>query len=96
MRALGADSATGEIAREYQLSPKLLERWRAECRAEENSPFPALDRGALACGRSTITGGLPSFPPGTSEHIDGKDPGRAGHLAEARLMKSTEIRSVCD
>jgi transposase-like protein len=32
MRALDAGSATGEIARKYQLSPKLLERWRGEWR----------------------------------------------------------------
>jgi transposase-like protein len=28
MRALDAGSTSGEIARKYQLSPKLLERWR--------------------------------------------------------------------
>jgi transposase-like protein len=30
MRALDAGSTTGEIARKYQLSPKLLERWRGK------------------------------------------------------------------
>ena len=34
MRALDAGSATGEIARKYQLSPKLLERWRGEWRCQ--------------------------------------------------------------
>ena len=34
MRALDAGSTTGEIARKYQLSPKLLERWRGEWRAK--------------------------------------------------------------
>jgi putative transposase len=34
MRALDASSTTGEIARKYQLSPKLLERWRGEWRAK--------------------------------------------------------------
>ena len=33
MRALDAGSATGEIARKYQLSPNLLTRWRGEWRA---------------------------------------------------------------
>ena len=33
MRALDAGALTGEIARKYQLSPKLLERWRGEWRA---------------------------------------------------------------
>ena len=34
MRALDAGSTAGEIARKYQLSPKLLERWRGEWRAK--------------------------------------------------------------
>src|ERR1700693_5753475 len=34
MRALDAGSTTSEIARKYQLSPKLLERWRGEWRAK--------------------------------------------------------------
>ena len=41
MRALDAGSATtGEIARKYQLSPKLLERWRGEWRAKGELAFP--------------------------------------------------------
>jgi len=40
MRALDAGSTTGEIARKYQLSPKLLERWRGEWRAKGESAFP--------------------------------------------------------
>jgi transposase len=47
MRALDAGSATGEIARKYQLSPKLLERWRGEWRAKGESAFPGMgSRGA--------------------------------------------------
>ena len=34
MRAMEAGSSTGETARKYQLSPKLLDRWRAEWRAK--------------------------------------------------------------
>jgi transposase-like protein len=44
MRALDAGSATGEIARKYQLSPKLLERWRGEWRAKGESAFPGNGR----------------------------------------------------
>ncbi len=46
MRALDAGSATGEIARKYQLSPKLLERWRGEWRAKGELAFPGIGRGA--------------------------------------------------
>ena len=44
MRALDTGSATGEIARKYQLSPKLLERWRGEWRAKGESAFPGIGR----------------------------------------------------
>ena len=47
MRALDTGSATtGEIARKYQLSPKLLERWRGEWRAKGELAFPGMGRGA--------------------------------------------------
>src|SRR3984893_17458490 len=53
MRALDAGSATtGEIARKYQLSPKLLERWRAERRARGGRAFPGSGR------RGVVTPGL--------------------------------------
>ena len=44
MRALDTGSTTGEIARKYQLSPKLLERWRGEWRAKGESAFPGTGR----------------------------------------------------
>jgi transposase len=44
MRALDAGASTGEIARKYQLSPKLLERWRGEWRARGESAFPGTGR----------------------------------------------------
>jgi transposase-like protein len=44
MRALDTGSTTGEIARKYQLSPKLLERWRGEWRAQGESAFPGVGR----------------------------------------------------
>src|SRR5579863_2836920 len=44
MRALDAGSTTGEVARKYQLSPKLLERWRGEWRAKGEQDFPGIGR----------------------------------------------------
>jgi transposase-like protein len=44
MRALEAGATTTEIARKYQLSPKLLERWRSEWRAKGESAFPGIGR----------------------------------------------------
>ena len=44
MRALDAGSRPGEIARKYQLSPKLLERWRGEWRAKGELAFPCIGR----------------------------------------------------
>lgn len=44
MRALEAGSTTTEIARKYQLSPKLLERWRGEWRAKGEAAFPGIGR----------------------------------------------------
>ena len=44
MRALDAGASTGEIARKYQLSPKLLERWRGEWRARGEAAFPGIGR----------------------------------------------------
>ena len=44
MRAVDAGSGTGEIARKYQLSPKLLERWRGEWRAKGELAFPGNGR----------------------------------------------------
>jgi|SRR5579872_3154385 len=47
MRALDAGAARGEIARQYQLSPKLLERWRSEWRAQGEMAFPGIGRRKL-------------------------------------------------
>jgi len=44
MRALDAGSTNGEIARKYQVSPHLLERWRGEWRAKGDLAFPGLGR----------------------------------------------------
>jgi transposase len=44
MRALDAGSPVSEIALKYQLSPKLLERWRSEWRARGEAAFPGSGR----------------------------------------------------
>ena len=44
MRALDAGATGGEIARKYQVSPKLLERWRGEWRAKGELAFPGIGR----------------------------------------------------
>ena len=44
MRALDAGAKTGELARKYQLSPKLLERRRGEWRARGDAAFPGIGR----------------------------------------------------
>src|SRR4249920_888736 len=44
MRAIDAGSRTGEVARRYQLSPKLLERWRSEWRVKGELAFPGVGR----------------------------------------------------
>ncbi len=47
MRALDAGMAVGELARKYQLSPHLLERWRGEWRAKGELAFPGVGRRGL-------------------------------------------------
>ncbi len=44
MRALDAGATNAEIARKYQVSPHLLERWRSEWRAKGELAFPGLGR----------------------------------------------------
>jgi transposase len=44
LRALDAGSTTGEIARKYQVSPHLLDRWRGEWRAKGDLAFPGTGR----------------------------------------------------
>ena len=47
MRQLDAGASAGEVARKYQLSPKLLERWRSEWRAKGEAAFPGIGRRGL-------------------------------------------------
>jgi transposase-like protein len=44
MRALDAGATNAEIARNYQVSPHLLERWRGEWRAKGDLAFPGIGR----------------------------------------------------
>lgn len=44
MRAVDSGSTIAEVARKYQLSPKLIERWRGEWRAKGESAFPGIGR----------------------------------------------------
>src|SRR5579871_2817404 len=48
MRGLDAGSTTGEIARKYQVSPHLLDRWRGEWRAKGDLAFPGIRRRGAA------------------------------------------------
>jgi len=44
IRALDAGETHAQVARRLQLSPKLLERWRAEWRAQGEAAFPGTGR----------------------------------------------------
>src|SRR3954468_7114110 len=48
MRALDAGSTNAEIARKYQVSPHLLDRWRGEWRAKGDLAFPGIGRRGAA------------------------------------------------
>src|SRR5438270_13020604 len=48
MRALDAGSTNAEIARKYQVSPHLLERWRGDWRAKGDLAFPGIGRRGVA------------------------------------------------
>lgn len=44
MREIDSGRTAGEVARQLELSPKLLERWRGEWRARGEMAFPGLGR----------------------------------------------------
>src|SRR5260370_38760486 len=73
MRALDAGSTTGEIARKYQLSPHLLERWRGEWRATGDPGVSGGWRGGGGCpgpwGRSNAGGGGNDSPPDMGKDV---------------------------
>jgi transposase len=48
MREIDNGRRMGEVARQLELSPKLLERWRGEWRARGELAFPGLGRGGMS------------------------------------------------
>jgi transposase len=50
MREIDTGRTVGEVARQLELSPKLLERWRGEWRARGEAAFPGVGR----CGMSPV------------------------------------------
>ena len=44
MKALDAGETGGQVARKFQISPKLLEKWRSEWRARGEAAFPGAGR----------------------------------------------------
>jgi len=48
MHALDGGATNAEIARKYQVSPHLLERWRGDWRAKGDLAFPGLGRRGLS------------------------------------------------
>ena len=54
MREIDNDRTVGEVARQLELSPKLLERWRGEWRARGELAFPGNGRQSAAPGWSEL------------------------------------------
>src|SRR5215469_18669114 len=48
MRALDAGSSNAEVARKYQVSPHLLDRWSGEWRAKDDLAFPGIGRRGMS------------------------------------------------
>jgi transposase-like protein len=48
MREIDNGRTVAEVARQLELSPKLLERWRSEWRARGESAFPGVGRRGLS------------------------------------------------
>lgn len=44
MKALDAGETGGQVARKFQISPKLLEKWRADWRARGEAAFAGAGR----------------------------------------------------
>ncbi len=48
MREIDTGRTVGEVARQLELSPHLLERWRGEWRARGESAFPGVGRRGMS------------------------------------------------
>src|ERR1700689_1855821 len=105
MRALDAGSSAGELARKYQLSPKLLDRCRAEWRAQGEAgspgigggggPLPALDDARRIAELERKIGQLTmenDFLKKTLQHFKDHPPPAVVNGADACLKKSSKAR----
>ena len=54
MREIDNGRTVGEVARQLELSPKLLERWRGEWRARGEAAFPGNGRPSASPGWSEL------------------------------------------
>ena len=54
MREIDNGRTVGEVARQLELSPKLLERWRGEWRARGEAAFPGNGRQSASPGWSEL------------------------------------------
>jgi transposase len=54
MREIDNGRTVGEVARQLELSPKLLERWRGEWRARGEAAFPGNGRQSVSPGWSEL------------------------------------------
>jgi transposase len=105
MWALDAGSTTSEIARKYQLSPKLLEHWRGEWRAKGELGFagigrrraesPALDDARRIAELERKIGQLTmenDFLKKALQHFKDHHPPAVVSGADACLEKSSKVR----
>jgi len=54
MREIDAGRTIGELARQLEVSPKLLERWRGEWRAQGELAFPGIGRRGVPQGLTEL------------------------------------------
>ena len=54
MREIDHGRTIGEVARQLELSPKLLERWRGEWAAQGDLAFPGIGRRSVPTGLSEL------------------------------------------
>jgi transposase-like protein len=54
MREIDTGRTISEVARQLELSPKLLERWRGEWRARGDLAFPGVGRSGVGAGLTEL------------------------------------------